>query len=159
MRAENPANNPAFLLELEERMHTSRDTQAAVHELFTRGQLRFVLHDGQRRIQETIDQSVSKEFLVFCSRQFGKSFFGLVYTLQFLQQNPRTKAYIFAGTNKDAMDIANDNLSVIQRLAPEGWIKRYKTELGTGYRRIYFTSNYNENTFRTCRRFYYYSKN
>jgi len=26
------------------------------------------------------------------------------------------------------MDIANDNLAVIQRLAPEGWIKRYKTE-------------------------------
>lgn len=124
----NPANDPAFLLSLEERMHRSRDTLSAVHELFHRGQLRFMLHDGQRRIQENIDSSESKEFLVFCSRQFGKSFFGLVYALQFLQQNPRTKAYIFAGTNKDAMDIANDNLAVIQRLAPPGWLTRYKTE-------------------------------
>lgn len=109
-------------------MHTDPETLGNVHELFRRGALRFMLHDGQRRIQEAIDSSESKEFLVFCSRQFGKSFFGLVYALQFLQQNPRTKAYIFAGTNKDAMDIANDNLTVIQRLAPPGWLTRYKTE-------------------------------
>jgi hypothetical protein len=124
----NPANNPEFLIRLEERMATNKDTEAGVHELFRRGALRFMLHDGQKRIQHILDTTESKEFLVFCSRQFGKSFFGLVYALQFIANNPRTKAFVFAGTNKDAMDIVNDNLTVIQRLSPQGWLTRLKTE-------------------------------
>jgi|688.fasta_scaffold02085_21 hypothetical protein len=124
----NPANDPEFLLSLEIRMGANPKLAAGVHELFRRGELHFMLHDGQRKIARTIEGSGSKEFLVLCSRQFGKSFFGLVYALTYLQKNPRTKAYIFAGTNKDAMDIVNDNLSVIQRLAPQGWLLRHKTE-------------------------------
>jgi len=131
----NPANDPEFLLGLEIRMGANPRLAAGVHELFNRGELHFMLHDGQRRIAKTIEDSGSKEFLVLCSRQFGKSFFGLVYALTYLQKNPRTKAYIFAGTNKDAMDIVNDNLSVIQRLAPQGWLLRHKTE------RRWFLSN------------------
>lgn len=124
----NPANDPDFLLELEIRMGSNAKLAAGVHELFRRGELHFMLHDGQRKIARTIEGSESKELLVLCSRQFGKSFFGLVYALTYLQKKPRTKAYIFAGTNKDAMDIVNDNLSVIQRLAPQGWLLRHKTE-------------------------------
>lgn len=131
----NPANDPEFLLGLEIRMGSNPRLAAGVHELFNRGELHFMLHDGQRKIAQTIESSQSKEFLVLCSRQFGKSFFGLVYVLTYLQKNPRTKAYIFAGTNKDAMDIVNDNLSVIQRLAPPGWLQRHKTE------RRWFLSN------------------
>lgn len=131
----NPANDPDFLLGLELRMATNPKLAAGVHELFRRGDLHFMLHDGQRKIARTIESSGSKEFLVLCSRQFGKSFFGLVYALTYLQKSPRNKAYIFAGTNKDAMDIVNDNLSVIQRLAPQGWLTRHKTE------RRWFLSN------------------
>jgi hypothetical protein len=131
----NPANDPEFLLDLEMRMASNPKLAAAVHELFRRGDLHFMLHDGQRRIARTIESSASKEFLVLCARQFGKSFFGLVYALTYLQKSQRTKAYIFAGTNKDAMDIVNDNLSVIQRLAPPGWLNRHKTE------RRWFLSN------------------
>jgi hypothetical protein len=124
----NPANDPEFLIRLEERMADSEHVSHNVHELFLRGALSFMLHDGQKRIKRTLDLADSKEFLVFCSRQFGKSFFGLVYALEFIATHPRSKAFFFAGTNKDAMDIVNDNLAVIQRLAPSGWLKRLKTE-------------------------------
>lgn len=124
----NPANNPQFLISLESRVHEDAKARHAVYELFNRGDLLFLLHDGQRKCFDILQKSDSKEFLVFCSRQFGKSFFGLVFALMFLQKSPRKRAYVFAATNKDAVDIVNDNLAVIERLAPPNFLLRQKTD-------------------------------
>jgi hypothetical protein len=87
-----------------------------------------MLHDGQREIAKRIEETDSNEILILCSRQFGKSFFSLVYTLMFLQKNPKTKAIIFAATNKQAVQITNDNMNMILRLAPPEFLVRRKTD-------------------------------
>jgi len=120
----NPANSANFISNLSNNL-TKRPF---VHELFRRGDISFLLHDGQRQIAKAIEDSDSKEFLVLCSRQFGKSFFSLIYTLTFLTKNPNTKAIIFSATNKQAMTIVNDNLTQIMRLAPENFLTRKKTD-------------------------------
>lgn len=132
----NPANSPTFLVDLEQRMLSSDEKRAAVHELFRRAELQWLLHDGQREIAKRIENTDSKEFLVLCSRQFGKSFFSLVYALSFLQKNPNSKAIIFSATGKQATTIVNDNMNLLLRFAPQDFLTRQKTErrwvLGNG---------------------------
>jgi len=120
----NPANDPHFLNQLT----FNEKKMVSVHELFRRGEISFLLHDGQKSISQKIEESDSKEFLVLCSRQFGKSFFSLIFTLTFLTKNPNTKAIIFSATNKQAMTIVNDNLNHILRLAPDGFLTRKKSD-------------------------------
>lgn len=117
-------------------MQRDASKQSAVHELFRRGEMSFLLHDGQREIAKRIEETDSKEFLVLCSRQFGKSFFSLVYALSFLQRSPNSKAIIFSATGKQATTIVNDNMNLLLRLAPDDFLTRQKTErrwqLGNG---------------------------
>jgi hypothetical protein len=65
--------------------------------------------------------------LVFCSRQWGKSFFGVIYALRFCIRNPERLVRIAAPTLKQANDIVADALDNIARDAPPGIIKRVKS--------------------------------
>ncbi len=71
------------------------------------------------------------EFLIFCSRQIGKSFLILIIAMEHcsrLHGRRRPLVRIFCETLKQVEDIVNDNMQVILALAPPGWIKRTKSE-------------------------------
>lgn len=128
---DNPANRPDFIFELLDRMDEDPGVREAVWQFFRDGDLEFLLHDTQLKIREVVNGADSKEFLIFCSRQLGKSFVILVIALEhcakpFGRRRPLVR--IFCETVKQVEDIVNDNMQLILALAPPGWIKRTKSD-------------------------------
>ncbi len=93
---------------------------------WTRGDLRYKLHSTQLEMHKSVNSITSDEILVLSSRQLGKSYFGLIYALEFCLKNPGTIVRILAATLKQIQDIVADNLSPICADAPEGLIERHK---------------------------------
>ncbi len=124
----NPANNPQFLFQLLDKMDSNPIYRSAIHEMFYKGNLSFLLHDTQIRIRDSIINSNEKEFCILCSRQLGKSFAVIIIALEFAAKNPGSIIRIFADTETQVIDIINDNLTVIEQLAPEGFIDRKKSD-------------------------------
>lgn len=127
----NPANNPEYIFDLLDRMDEDEGVREAVWDFFYEGDLSFLLHDTQIEIKAVVDKDGVKEFLIFCSRQLGKSFLILVIALEhcakyFGRRRPLVR--IFCETTKQVEDIVNDNMQLIMALAPPGWIKRTKSE-------------------------------
>lgn len=54
-----------------------------------RGDLRYLMHEGQRKIWEHIERSKTKEFVINCSRQYGKSRLGAIRAVSKCLQNPK----------------------------------------------------------------------
>lgn len=103
----------------------------AVWEQFYLGDLSFLLHDVQLEIKVIVDSEGVKEFLIFCSRQIGKSFLILVIAIEHCSRfHGRRKPLvrIFCETTTQIEDIVNDNMQLILALSPPGWIKRTKSE-------------------------------
>ena len=124
----NPANNPSYIFSVLDKMDSNPVFRNVIHDLFRRGDLSFLLHDTQLKIKSTLTNSEEKEFLILCSRQLGKSFVVLVLAIEFAVKNPGSIVRIFADTETQVIDIINDNLSVIEQLAPEGFIDRKKSD-------------------------------
>lgn len=127
----NPANNPDFIFDLLDRMDEDPDVRESVWDAFREGDLSFLLHDTQLEIKTVVDKEGIKEFLIFCSRQLGKSFLILVVAIEHCSKfygRRRPLVRIFCETTKQVEDIVNDNMQLILALAPPGWIKRTKSE-------------------------------
>lgn len=129
--SDNPANDPMFLSNVIEAIEEGdEDLEEFVRVSFEVGNLSWLLHDGQRKMAEIISKDLS-EFLVFCSRQLGKSFFILCFAIEHcakLHKGRRPLVRIFCQTQKQVTDIVQDNMQFIQALAPENWIRRTKSE-------------------------------
>lgn len=92
------------------------------------GDLRYKLDPLQRKMRETVLKSNSKKILILSSRQIGKSFFSIVYAIEFLIKNPGKIARIVAPTLKQCGDLVQDNLVPIFRDAPPGFATQKKSE-------------------------------
>jgi hypothetical protein len=125
---ENPANNPNFIWETIERMEADPEFREAVHALFYRGELKWLLHDGQLEMLRVVEGTEHHEILIFCSRQIGKSFFIIIVALMHSLSRSRALVRIFAETEIQIADIVNDNLQIIEQLAPPGLIDRKKSD-------------------------------
>lgn len=128
---ENPANDPMFVSNVIEAIEDGdTDLEEFVHESFRKGNLSWLWHDGQRKINDIISLDLL-EYLVFCSRQLGKSFFILTKAIEHcasMYKGRKPLVRIFCETQKQVMDIVNDNMMIIEELAPPGWIKKTKSE-------------------------------
>jgi hypothetical protein len=106
-------------------------TREAVWKCFEEGELAFLLHDAQLEALSAISDPKIKEFLIFCARQWGKSFFILVFACMhcaklFGRRRPLVR--IFCQTVKQVEDIVNDNMQLLLLLTPPGWIQRTKSD-------------------------------
>jgi len=124
----NPANNSNYLTTLLDQMETDPLVETMVHSLFRRGDLSFLLHDTQRKIRDTVINTPEKEILILCSRQLGKSFVTICAAIEHAVRNPGSIVRIFSNTESQVIDIINDNLRVIEQLAPAGFIDRKKSD-------------------------------
>lgn len=98
------------------------------HVLFSRGDIDFLLHSTQRKMKENWEKSGSDEYLVFCSRQLGKTHFGLCVAIETCLKKPGSRV-LYYGPKKDKLkDIINDGLAPIMLFAPKGLIIRQKSE-------------------------------
>lgn len=85
------------------------------------------MHETQRKLDAIATESSSRELLILCSRQLGKSYWATAYAISFCLKNPGKIVRIFAPTLQQVNDIVNDNLEPICEYAPEGLIKRVKS--------------------------------
>ena len=98
------------------------------HLLFEDGALDFLLHCTQRKMKRKWEKSGSDEYLVFCSRQLGKTHFGLIVAIETCLKKPGSRV-LYYGPKKDKLkDIINDGLAPIMLFAPKGLIIRQKSE-------------------------------
>lgn len=101
-------------------------TQAEKNSLWLGGELSWKLHSAQRKIYD--DLGDSSEILIFCARQFGKSYLSVILALEHCLRNPGSIVRIAGPTLKQVKDIVSDNLAPICLDAPQGLIKRHKSE-------------------------------
>lgn len=100
----------------------------AVKMLFSKGNLDPLLHSTQVKMKQGFLQSTSDEYLVFSSRQLGKTWLGLSLAIEFCIKNPGSRVLFYAPTKDKLRDIVNDTISPLQQWAPEGLIKRLKSQ-------------------------------
>ena len=116
------------------------------------GYLGFKLDEHQEKVYHEIHESDDQETLIFCSRQWGKSFLSVTLALEYCIQNPNSIVRIAAPTLKQAKDIVADNLNPIIADAPEGLIKPLKSEyrwkVGTSELRLGTTERSNVDSLR-----------
>jgi hypothetical protein len=62
-----------------------------IEEAWQRGDLRYKLHAGQRKIYESIDKNQNKLFVANCSRQWGKSFLMVIRAIELALKKPKSR--------------------------------------------------------------------
>lgn len=100
-----------------------------IHELWHRGNLSYKLDALQQHISQTVDTNPeAKKIGILSSRQIGKSYWAVAYSLGKLVQTPNIIVRILAPTLKQASDIVRDNLLPMIADAPPGLITRKASE-------------------------------
>ena len=100
----------------------------AVWTSYYSGDLSFLLHDTQLEMKRMVAESTAGEILIFSSRQLGKSFFDICLAVEHCVKHHRPMVRIFAETLEQVNDIVADNISLIEQLAPPGFIQRRKSD-------------------------------
>jgi hypothetical protein len=98
--------------------------------LWSEGDLSYKLDPLQvsisTQVRSTFD--VAKRIGVLSSRQIGKSFWVVVFALEYLLRNPRAIVRVIAPTRDKCEEIVEDNLNVILLDAPEGYISQMRSK-------------------------------
>lgn len=92
------------------------------------GDLSWQLDSLQLSMRNKIHELGAYLALILASRQLGKSYLAVIMALEWCMRNHRKIARIVAPTLKQAQDIVNDNLTPIVMGAPDGLVRRIKSE-------------------------------
>lgn len=120
-----PADDPNFLNDVLTAMEDDRDFREHIYEKTTHGDLSWVLTTPQLKIRAALREH--DESLTLASRRIGKSFAGLATILEEVIENPGSVGRIFSSTQKNCQDIVNDNMVLLERLFPKGFITRVRS--------------------------------
>lgn len=113
---------------MEKRLDPNTPVEQARAALFAYGIVaEWILDTHQALIYDAIQASNEKELLIFCSRQWGKSFTSVVLAIEHCLRNPGSIVRIAAPTIKQVADIVSDNLDKVLQWAPKGFVKREKS--------------------------------
>lgn len=111
-------------LALMERLVASR-----LAERWQAGDLTYKLHAGQVVINSTLESlRTTPEGLIFCARQWGKTFMMLCFAIMECIRRPGIIVRYAAPTLKQCGDIVADNLEPILQDAPAGLVRRAKSD-------------------------------
>jgi len=99
-----------------------------INALWCRGELSYKLDGLQKHISKTVRESKARKICILSSRQIGKTYWACAYALEYLLKNPKKIARVIAPTFKQCQDLVNDNLAIIMADAPQGLLKRSKSE-------------------------------
>lgn len=122
---------------------TDKQSQLFTNMMWKSGNLSYKLHSGQLEIYKQIKKYITdgqKEFALRIARQYGKSYMTVVIALEMCLKNKGIIVRILGPTLDSIKSIVDDNLQPIIEDAPEGLIKRCKSEkryiVGTSSLRI-----------------------
>lgn len=106
------------------------DALATREKLWALGLLKWKLWPQQIGIYELIRNlpNAIQEAVILCARQYGKSFLGTLLALEDCIRNPGCSVLIVGPTIKQTTDIVNQAMRNITFDAPEGLVKRSKSE-------------------------------
>ena len=108
---------------------SQRDISALRNEYWRAGDLEWKLDGLQRKISEVVRSKESaKKILILSSRQIGKSFWAVGYTVEESIKR-RIITRFLAPTRDNCHDIVNDNLTKIIDDAPTGLITKKKADM------------------------------
>ena len=98
--------------------------------LWSEGDLSYKLDPLQISISEQVRKNWNsyKKIGVLSARQLGKSFWAVTFALEYLIRNPNSIARVIAPTKDKSEEIVEDNLNVVIRDAPKGFITRYSAK-------------------------------
>lgn len=98
--------------------------KALCEHLWAQGQLSYKLDSLQVSISDSVERASSstKQICILSSRQIGKSFWALVFALEYLIRNPGSIVRVIAPTEDKAHEIIEDNLLPILADAPAGFV-------------------------------------
>lgn len=92
--------------------------RAASNELWRRGSLRHLLHDGQKPVYDAIRKSDSRSFVLEIARQFGKTVMVVALCCEAAIRNPGRRIVYGAPTLKMLGEFAHPAFELICRSAP-----------------------------------------
>ncbi len=110
-------------LTLEERLAVKRQVTDA---LWTRGALRYKLHDTQLKLYAAINACPYPEYFLLCSRRLGKSYMLVCLAFEMALQRPGARVLYLAPFAKDAAEIAGDLATTILDDCPAAVRPEYK---------------------------------
>lgn len=109
---------------------TNEDIKKLKQHYWDLGDLDWKLDGLQRRISKTVKELPdAKKICILSSRQIGKSYWCIVYALEFLINNPNKIARVVAPTLSGCHNIVKDNLAVIAIDAPDGFLEKNRSEM------------------------------
>lgn len=99
------------------------------HRMWRQGNLQWKLDPLQVSISKAVYATNARKVCILSSRQIGKSYWAVVFALEFLIKNPGKIVRIIAPTLTACNDIVNDNLNAILEDCPPDFIVRRKSEM------------------------------
>jgi hypothetical protein len=98
----------------------------AQHESWHRGRLLYKLHGGQRRIEDVLRNLPGQLRVVCCSRQFGKTYWGVVKAISLCLRKPHARVKIGTAFLSDLAELILPAFEEILKDCPEAIRPVYK---------------------------------
>jgi len=114
--------------------------EQAIREKWCRGDLRWKLHGGQRRIEDALNNLPGQLRVICCSRQFGKTYYGVTRAVSLCLRTPNAKVRIGTAFLSDLSELiipafdevlkdCPDHLRPVFRRTGSKWVFRNGAEI------------------------------
>lgn len=104
-------------------------TKAQIEKSFwLRGDLSFKLHNGQLRIDEALDKLIGQLIVINCSRQFGKTYWGVSKAIGLAIKKPKARIKIGTAFLTDLHEIIIPKFDEVLEGCPESVRPKYKVQ-------------------------------
>lgn len=98
------------------------DERESCYELFRRGDFSWLLHPGQQKLLAWLDDHRRDISVVVTSRQYGKTFFALLYCLAYCIRHPKTSVLFVAPYLKQLQNYMLPKLMHVMQFLPDDLI-------------------------------------
>ncbi len=117
-----------------------RSRRELVREAWTRGNLKYKFHQGQKDLYSAFEaKSKGQIFVNECGRQFGKTFFWVAVAIMFAIQNPKAKIKLGTAFQTDLIEFIFPAFDAVTQDCPQDLMPKY-----LGYRSKYIFPNGSE---------------
>lgn len=109
-------------------MHSPEKIANAKAVKWKRGDLKYLLHEGQRKVQRCFDESLGQLFVANVSRQFGKSFWAVAKCVEHALRNPKSRIKYGTAFQTDLQEFILPTFDAVLKDCPEHLKPVYKVQ-------------------------------
>jgi hypothetical protein len=100
----------------------------AIYEKWHRGDLRYLLHSGQKIIDTKLNESKNQLFVCNVSRQFGKSFYAVTKIIEHCLRNKKSRIKYATAYQSDLVEFILPTFDVVLTDCPNSLKPKYKVQ-------------------------------